>query len=71
MLLNRNINAKVFNSEKEYPLFLAMEYYPSKYAKLLLELDETLANKDLPQFAYFTSIAVDKSWTSTSEAFEK
>jgi ankyrin repeat protein len=60
-LLNRNINAKVFNSEKEYPLFLAMEYYPAKYSKLLLEKDSSLAYKDLSQFAYYTSIAIDSN----------
>lgn len=58
-LVNRNINAKVFNAEKEFPLFIAMEYYPSKYTKLLLDYDSTLAYKDLPQFAFYTSKAYD------------
>lgn len=58
-LVDRNINAKVYNAKKEYPLFISIVHYPHKYTELLLNLDPTLPHKDLPAFAYFVSQAFD------------
>jgi len=60
-LLSHHINAKVFNAEKQFPLFIAMTYYPVDYTKVLLEKDSTLPFKDYPQFAFSIAVAKDTS----------